>query len=122
MAHEMYAMLTKRLFTDGCVQEEAGHYLDDTDPDDVAEYLRGLLATRVEGLIEAYGTWHDTFPTHDELIGVIGTVIPKQNPTVGDCTWTLRWVMDRAGSPIRVIQVQGEDEYRYALVYGEDAR
>lgn len=118
-AHEVYATLGKVFYTDGCSTQETGHYLDDENPDDLANYVRGLVADRVESLIEANILLYGEGPRHDVMLNAVANILPNPTPTVGDCNAVLGWVRQRPGSPVRLVQVQGERFYRYVLVHEE---
>lgn len=117
--HEVYATLTKVFYTDGCSAQESGHYLDNENADDAVSYVRGLLADRVESLIEANMLLYGEGPRHDVMLDAVARVIPNTAPTVGDCNAILGWVRQRPGSPVRLVQVHGERFYRYVLVHEE---
>jgi hypothetical protein len=120
MAHELRAEVTRRLFTDGCWEDEPAHYLDGGDPDDAHEYLRTLFANQVENHVRAYVLWHMTFPTFDETLELVGRLMPKRDPRASDCAWALSWVINRPGSRLRIGRMNEDRVYRCLLDDGED--
>lgn len=120
MGHELATALTKWVYTDGCVDEMVGFYLDDRDPDDLMDHVRNVVAERVESAIRGHMLCYDTGPTDEVLMGVVAKVIPHPSPTVTDVRWAMGWLLARPGSPIRPVQVYGEDDIRYVLAEGDD--
>lgn len=119
MAHELATSMTKWVYTDGCADEYAGFYLDSEDPTALAEHFRTLMAEVVEQAIGGHMLCYDAGPTDDVVMHVVANAMPKPLPSVGDVRWTLNWLMERPGSPIRRVQVDGKPPVRYILDYEE---
>lgn len=119
MAHELATSMTKWVYTDGCSDEYAEFYLDDEDPTALTEHFRTLLAEIVEQAIGGHMLCYDLGPTDEVVMHVVAGAMPKPLPSVGDVRWTLGWLMERPGSPIRQVKIDGKPPVRYILVYEE---
>ena len=120
MAHELATSMTKWVYTDGCSDEYAGFYLDPEDPNALEDHFRVLMADIVEQAIGGHMLCFDTGPTEDVVMHVVGKVMPKPKPNIVDVRWTLNWLMERPGSPIRRVLVDGKQPVRYVLDYEEE--